>query len=129
MNRSSNSMMYRTNGTAALKPQACSFTVHEGTRRDRAQEPERETLTFLQKLECALIIASVIAALGLMLHFIDARAASRFEDSLSAYPTTTITVHTGDFQPSSWQGRSSSSQPADSRLHTPPLVCYRADAC
>lgn len=96
MNRSSNSMMYRTNGTAALKPQACSFTVHEGTRRDRAQEPERETLTFLQKLECALIIASVIAALGLMLHFIDARAASRFEDSLSAYPTTTITVHTGD---------------------------------
>ena len=122
MNRSSNSMMYRTNGTAALKPQACSFTVHEGTRRDRAQEPERETLTFLQKLECALIIASVIAALGLMLHFIDARAASRFEDSLSSRPTASI-PH------SSWRDRSSSSRPADSRLHTPPLVCYRADAC
>ena len=30
MNRSSNSMMYRTNGTAALKPQAYSFTVHTG---------------------------------------------------------------------------------------------------
>ena len=56
MNRSSNSMMYRTNGTAALKPQAYSFTVHDGP----------------------------------------PRAASRFEESLSAYPTTTITVHTGD---------------------------------
>ncbi len=96
MNRSSNSMMYRTNGTAALKPQAYSFTVHDGMRRECSKAPERETLTFLQKLECALIIALVVAALGFVLHFVDARAASRFEESLSAYPTTTITVHTGD---------------------------------
>ncbi|MDO5108073.1 MAG: LysM peptidoglycan-binding domain-containing protein [Coriobacteriaceae bacterium] len=96
MNRSSNAMMYRTNGTAALKPQASAFTIHEGTRPVRSQEPEREQLTILQKIECAIIIAAVVAALGLVLSFTDARAAARFEESLSAYPTTTVTVHTGD---------------------------------